>query len=52
MSNTDRPHMNVGFWVDDWFSNMFAGGGYPTLDYSISMLIQGPKGVADGVVVP
>ncbi|MDP2384554.1 MAG: hypothetical protein Q8N00_17365 [Nitrospirota bacterium] len=49
---TDRPHMNVGFWVDDWFSNMFTGGSSPTLDYAISMLIQGPKGVADGLVVP
>lgn len=49
---TDRPHMNVRFWVDCWASNMFTGGSSPTLDYSISMLIQGPKGVADGVVVP
>lgn len=49
---TDRPHMNVRFWVDCWASNMFSGGGTPTLDYSISMLIQGPKGVPDGIVVP
>lgn len=49
---TDRPHMNVRFWVDCWASNMFSGGSSPTVDYSISMLIQGPKGVPDGLVVP
>lgn len=49
---TDRPHMNVRFWVDCWASNMFSGGSVPILDYSISMLIQGPKGVPDGVAVP
>lgn len=49
---TDRPHMNVRFWVDCWASNMFTGGSSPTVDYSISMLIQGPKGVPDGLVVP
>jgi len=49
---TDRPHMNVRFWVDCWASNMFSGGSSPTVDYSISMQIQGPKGVPDGLVVP
>ncbi len=49
---TDRPHMNVRFWVDCWASNMFSGGSSPTVDYAISMLIQGPKGVPDGLVVP
>ena len=49
---TDWPHLNVAFWVDCWASNMFEGGGTPTVDYSMSMVIQGPKGVPDGVVVP
>ena len=49
---TDRPHMNVGFWVDNWWSNMSKGGSSPMIDYSISMVIQGPKGVPDGVVMP
>ncbi|MEO5954595.1 MAG: hypothetical protein ABIR36_02735 [Nitrospiraceae bacterium] len=41
---TDRPHVKVGFWM--------GSGIYVTYNYSISMLIQGPKGVPDGVVVP
>ena len=49
---TDRPHMNVGFWMNDWASKMFQGGMSPMLDYSISILIEGPKGMPDGIVVP
>jgi hypothetical protein len=41
---TDRPHMNVAFGVGN--------GVYVPYHYSISMIIQGPKGVPDGVVVP
>ena len=41
---TDRPHVKVGFWM--------GSGIYVTYNYSISMLIQGPKGVPDGVVMP
>ena len=42
--STDRPHVKVGFWM--------GSGIYVTYNYSISMLIQGPKGVPDGVVMP
>jgi hypothetical protein len=41
---TDRPHVNVGFWM--------GSGVWSVLHYSISMVIQGPRGVPDGVVVP
>ncbi len=41
---TDRPHVKVGFWMGSGIS--------VTYNYSMSMLIQGPKGVPDGVVVP
>ena len=41
---TDRPHVKVGFWMGSGIS--------VTYNYSISMLIQGPKGMPDGVVVP
>jgi hypothetical protein len=41
---TDWPYVNVRFWVN--------GGSVSFLDYAISVLIQGPKGVPDGLVVP
>jgi len=41
---TDRPHVKVAFWMGSGIS--------VTYNYSISMLIQGPKGAPDGVVVP
>jgi hypothetical protein len=43
-SGTNWPHMNVGFWLRN--------GIYEVQHYAISIVIQGPKGVPDGVVVP
>ena len=39
---TDSPYVNVRYWVNAGFSN--------NLGYATSILIQGPKGVPDGVV--
>jgi IPT/TIG domain len=39
---TDSPYINVRYWVNAGFSN--------NLGYSTSLLIQGPKGVPDGIV--
>jgi hypothetical protein len=43
-TGTDWPHLNVGFWLGN--------GIYEVQHYAISIVIQGPKGVPDGVVVP
>jgi len=43
-AGTDWPYVNVRFWMP--------GGVYVIQHYGISILIQGPKGVPDGVVVP
>jgi IPT/TIG domain-containing protein len=39
---SDSPYVNVRYWVNAGFSN--------NLGYATSVLIQGPKGVPDGVV--
>ncbi len=41
---TDQPYMNVRFWMGSGLSSF--------LSYSISAIIQGPKGMPDGVVIP
>jgi hypothetical protein len=43
-TGTDWPHLNVGFWLGN--------GIYEVQHYAISIVIQGPKGVPDGVAVP
>lgn len=43
-TGTDWPHLNVGFWLRN--------GIYEVQQYAISIVIQGPKDVPDGVVVP
>jgi hypothetical protein len=43
-TGTDWPHLNVGFWLRN--------GIYEVQQYAISIVIQGPKGVSDGVAVP
>ena len=43
-TGTNWPHLNVGFWLRN--------GIYEVQHYAISIVIQGPKGVPDGVVIP
>ncbi len=43
-TGTDWPHLNVGFWLRN--------GIYEVQHYAISIVIQGPKGISDGVVIP
>ena len=49
---TDWPHIRVAFWMSNLWGNISKGGRPVFLDYAISIMIQGPKGVPDGVVMP